>query len=115
MLVMVHSVKQCSPRIAFGWRFSPSQFSLFSEHRLKRNIFGYDGSHVPLQAEFLPVYQQQLKDMIISQVDKEGPGRDRPLEDLKVVVNAGNGMGGFLADTLREVRKVYCLSVGPEG
>lgn len=66
--------------------------------------------HVPLQADFLPVYQQQLKDMIISQVDKQGPGRDRPLEELKVVVNAGNGMGGFLADTLEEVRKLYCLS-----
>lgn len=56
-----------------------------------------------VQTEFLPVYQQQLKDMIIGQVDKEGPARDRPLEGLKVVVNAGNGMGGFLADTLTEV------------
>lgn len=43
--------------------------------------------------------------MIIGQVGKEGPQRDRPLEGLKVVVNAGNGMGGFLADTLTEVRK----------
>lgn len=49
------------------------------------------------------MYQQQLKDMIIGQVDKEGPARDRPLEGLKIVVNAGNGMGGFLADTLTEV------------
>ncbi|CAM9298992.1 unnamed protein product [Ascophyllum nodosum] len=56
-----------------------------------------------LQAEFLPVYQQQLKDMIIHQVDREGPGRDQPLEGLKVVVNAGNGMGGFLAGTLQEL------------
>lgn len=57
-----------------------------------------------VQTEFLSVYQQQLKDMIIGQVDREGPARDRPLEGLKIVVNAGNGMGGFLADTLREVR-----------
>ena len=42
--------------------------------------------------------------MIIGQVDKKGPARDRPLEGLKVVVNAGNGMGGFLVDTLAEVR-----------
>ncbi|CAM9315719.1 unnamed protein product [Scytosiphon promiscuus] len=55
------------------------------------------------KADFLPVYQQQLKDMIIGQVDKKGPARDRPLEGLKVVVNAGNGMGGFLADTLSEL------------
>ncbi|CAM9127754.1 unnamed protein product [Laminaria digitata] len=53
--------------------------------------------------EFLSVYQQQLKDMIIGQVGKEGEQRDRPLEGLKVVVNAGNGMGGFLADTLTEL------------
>ncbi|CAM9595592.1 unnamed protein product, partial [Hapterophycus canaliculatus] len=55
------------------------------------------------KTDFLPVYQQQLKDMIIGQVDKKGPDRDRPLEGLKVVVNAGNGMGGFLADTLSEL------------
>lgn len=56
------------------------------------------------QTDFLPVYQQQLKDMMIGKVDKEGEARDRPLEGIKVVVNAGNGMGGFFADTLREVR-----------
>ncbi|CAM9514366.1 unnamed protein product, partial [Ectocarpus sp. 12 AP-2014] len=55
------------------------------------------------KTEFLPVYQQQLKDMIIDQVDMKGPTRDRPLEGLKVVVNAGNGNGGFLAETLSEV------------
>lgn len=60
-----------------------------------------------IQTEFLSVYQQQLKDMIIGQVDKEGPARDRPLEGLKIVVNAGNGMGGFLADTLTEVLLLY--------
>lgn len=45
--------------------------------------------------------------MIIGQVDKEGAARDRPLEGLKIVVNAGNGMGGFLADTLTEVRNGF--------
>lgn len=45
--------------------------------------------------------------MIIGEVDREGPMRDRPLEGLKVVVNAGNGMGGFFADTLREVRRSF--------
>lgn len=60
-----------------------------------------------IQTEFLPVYQQQLKDMIIDQVDMKGPARDRPLEGLKVVVNAGNGNGGFLAESLSEVRTVH--------
>lgn len=53
------------------------------------------------------MYQQQLKDMIIGQVDKEEPARDTPLAGLKVVVNAGNGMGGFLAETLNEVGNVF--------
>lgn len=61
------------------------------------------------QADFLPVYQQQLKDMIIGQVNKEGPARGQPLQGLKVVVNAGNGMGGFFADTLSEVRREQCF------
>lgn len=62
------------------------------------------------QTEFLPVYQQQLKDMIIGQVDREGPTRDRPLEGLKVVVNAGNGMGGFFAETLSQVSRVRVMN-----
>lgn len=51
------------------------------------------------------MYQQQLKDMIIREVDRERPARARPLEGLKVVVNAGNGMGGFFADMLSEVKE----------
>lgn len=57
------------------------------------------------KANFLQVYQQQLKEMIIAQVDRRGPERETPLKGLKVVVNAGNGMGGFLADMLHEVGK----------
>lgn len=41
--------------------------------------------------------------MIIRQVDRQGPQHETPLEGLKVVVNAGNGMGGFLAETLSQV------------
>lgn len=55
------------------------------------------------------MYQQQLKDMIIEQVDMQGPARVTPLAGLKVVVNAGNGMGGFLAETLSEVGSVLVL------
>ena len=51
--------------------------------------------------------------MIIGQVDKKSSQRDRPLEGLKVVVNAGNGMGGFLADTLTEVGKTPSLAGKP--
>ena len=85
-------VAVCALSIPPSARATAATKSIFATARL-----------APLQAEFLPVYQQQLKDMIIHQVDREGPGRDQPLEGLKVVVNAGNGMGGFLAGTLQEV------------
>lgn len=81
------------------------EFSFFGQHNVTSALPHYAVAQY-VQAEFLPVYQQQLKDMIIGQVDKEGPARDRPLTGLKVVVNAGNGMGGFLAETLSEVNVV---------
>lgn len=46
----------------------------------------------------LDVYKEQMKDMIRKEVNKE-----HPLKGLKVIVNAGNGSGGFLADMLTEV------------
>lgn len=46
----------------------------------------------------LDAYREQMKDMIRKEVNKE-----LPLQGLKVIVNAGNGSGGFLADMLTEV------------
>ncbi|CAM9568963.1 unnamed protein product [Chrysoparadoxa australica] len=48
----------------------------------------------------LPVYQQLLQDMIREDVGKAGDDYLLPLKGLKIVVNAGNGMGGFVADLL---------------
>ena len=44
---------------------------------------------------FMPVYAEQLCRKV-----REATGSDRPLEGLKVVVDAGNGAGGFYAETV---------------
>ncbi len=44
--------------------------------------------------DFMTVYCEHLKNKIISEV-KDG---DRPLENLKISVDAGNGVGGFYAE-----------------
>ena len=49
---------------------------------------------------FLPTYQNHLKQLIINGVD---PEVQKPLLGLHVVVDAGNGAGGFYADMLREL------------
>lgn len=49
---------------------------------------------------FLPVYMDQLADRIKKGLDVQTA---RPLEGLHVVVDAGNGAGGFYADLLRKL------------
>ncbi len=44
---------------------------------------------------FMPVYAEQLCRKV-----REATGSERPLEGLKVVVDAGNGAGGFYAETV---------------
>ncbi len=46
-----------------------------------------------LKGEFMSVYSKRLADMIRSRC-----GSERPLEGLKIVVDAGNGAGGFYAE-----------------
>ena len=50
--------------------------------------------------EFLPVYQRQLANRIRSGL---GTDADKPLAGLHVVVDAGNGAGGFYADMLQSL------------
>lgn len=49
---------------------------------------------------FLPVYKQQLADRIRTGL---GTDSDKPLAGLHVVVDAGNGAGGFYADLLESL------------
>jgi len=59
------------------------------------------GGSSPIQKrEFLPVYCQQLKDRICRGLDTDV---QKPLLGLHVVVDAGNGAGGFYARLLEEM------------
>lgn len=46
-----------------------------------------------VKGEFMDVYSKRLADMI-----RASAGRERPLEGLRIVVDAGNGAGGFYAE-----------------
>ncbi len=52
------------------------------------------------QVPFLPTYQNHLKQLIINGVD---PEVQKPLLGLHVVMDAGNGAGGFYANMLEEL------------
>ena len=45
----------------------------------------------------MPVYEAHLRRIIVEGVDAKGERRDAPLAGLRIVVDAGNGSGGFLA------------------
>ena len=51
-------------------------------------------------APFLPTYQKHLQSLIVSGIQ---PEVQKPLLGLHVVVDAGNGAGGFYADMLEEL------------
>lgn len=53
--------------------------------------------HAVAAVDFMPVYEAHLRRIIVEGVDARGPKRERPLEGLRIVVDAGNGSGGFLA------------------
>lgn len=50
-----------------------------------------------IKADLIETYSEYLKDKIIEGVE---PGNPRPLSGLKIVVDAGNGAGGFFADRI---------------
>ena len=59
------------------------------------------GGGIPIQnREFLPVYCEQLKDRVRKGLDTD---IQKPLLGLHVVVDAGNGAGGFYATMLEEL------------
>jgi len=52
------------------------------------------------QVEFMPTYSAFLRDLIKKGVDSKA-NHELPLAGLKIVVDAGNGSGGFFADQVR--------------
>ncbi|MEF9877934.1 MAG: phosphomannomutase/phosphoglucomutase [Clostridia bacterium] len=53
-----------------------------------------------IQKPFLPTYENHLKQLIVNEID---PEVQKPLLGLQVVVDAGNGAGGFYAAMLEEL------------
>ena len=50
--------------------------------------------------DYMSIYSKRLRDMICEGVD--APEYDKPLEGFKIVVDAGNGVGGFYATQVLE-------------
>ena len=65
---------------------------------LQRETTGLVGSVV--KTPFLPTYQEHLKQLIRTSIQ---PEVQKPLLGLHVVVDAGNGAGGFYADLLEDL------------
>jgi len=53
--------------------------------------------HAVAEVDFMPVYEAHLRRIVVEGVDAKGERRERPLSGLHIVVDAGNGSGGFLA------------------
>ncbi len=58
---------------------------------------GYAAAGEPRQGEFMSVYAAQLREKI-----KGFTGKEQPFAGLRIVVDAGNGMGGFYARDVLE-------------
>ncbi len=71
---------------------------LASQENLSR--FGDKGSVTEL--DYLSIYSNSLVNAIRSGV-KEGVDKKQPLKGLKIIVDAGNGAGGFFADKVLKV------------
>ena len=61
----------------------------------------------PLQVDFLPQYSAFLRDLIKKGVANKD-GYHFPLAGFHIVVDAGNGSGGFFADQVRYLRNPIC-------
>lgn len=61
------------------------------------DVFGQSAEWpVMVQLDFMPVYSGHLREIIKKGIDHPD-NFERPLEGFKIIVDAGNGSGGFLA------------------
>ena len=67
---------------------------------IAQTLSAASASEKPAETPFLPTYQEHLKQLIIKSID---PEVQKPLLGLHVVVDAGNGAGGFYASMLEEL------------
>ena len=76
---------------------SGEELSKILEVAEKYEAVAYDTSRDAQRIDFMSVYCEHLKDLIKKGVNSY-KNYDKPLDGLKIVVDAGNGVGGFFAD-----------------
>ncbi len=91
-----------------GLKFFTEDGGLSSEEITKilefaevNDAIAYDTSRQAQETDFMSVYCEHLRNMIKQGVNSD-EDYDRPLKNLKIVVDAGNGVGGFFARDVLE-------------
>lgn len=64
----------------------------------EREAFNHKPGGSITKSDLMSVYAEHLRNIIREKVDQEAVNPDLPLEELHVVVDAGNGAGGFFVD-----------------
>lgn len=80
---------------------SSDELSKILEVAEQYEAVAYDTSRVAQQVDFMSVYCEHLKTLIKQGVNSF-KNYEKPLEGLKIVVDAGNGVGGFFAKKVLE-------------
>lgn len=80
-----------------GGGLSSEEIEKILEFAEMNDAIAYDTSREAEKVDFMSVYCEHLRNLIKKGVNSEN-NYDRPLEGLKIVVDAGNGVGGFFAN-----------------
>ncbi len=72
--------------------FESSDISFILEQAQNRKTVPLTDNGIVIESDHMQIYSKSLCDMIIKEV-----GSEKPLEGFKIVVDAGNGAGGFYA------------------
>ena len=80
-----------------GGGLSSEEIAKILEFAEMNDAIAYDTSREAEKTDFMAVYCEHLRNLIKRGVNSSD-NYDRPLEGLKIVVDAGNGVGGFFAN-----------------
>ncbi|KAL3910649.1 MAG: hypothetical protein SGILL_007611 [Bacillariaceae sp.] len=64
---------------------------------------GSNGVFCSEQVDWMPIYEDRLKEALLKQVKSSANDDKLPLEGLKIVLNSGNGSGGFFRQVLQDL------------
>lgn len=84
-----------------GGGLSSAELEKILEVAENNEAIAYDTSREAVQVDFMASYCEHLRELIKKGVNSSAD-YDRPLEGLKIVVDAGNGAGGFFAKDVLE-------------